>query len=163
MLWRFYAIEVKYLKWILQYKWRQSCSANVTRWLSDVPYPTVWIVILFVSWICNFKVLDLESGDIIHWNFKIHWDWPNLLSAFCCCRLFQSNLCYHVMLNATLEFLNTPLCDLIICLVFICLSLHTLWKLKSHVSCCPWHWELQNYWCRKVILRVLSSHLHRKL
>ena len=140
-----------------------SCPANIARRLGDVPHPAVWVVILFVSWICDFEILDLEAGDVIHGDFKIHWDRANLLPALCSRRLFKCDLRNHIVLDASLEFLNSPFCLLFRWLEFICLTLHSLWKLKRHIGCRSWHWELQDNLRCEVVLRELRPHLYSEL
>ena len=140
-----------------------SCSANITRWLSDVPHPTVWVVILFVSWICDFEVLDLEARNIIHWDFKIHRDRSYFLPALGGNGACKSYLRDHVVFYSSLEFLDGPFRLFFRRFVLVCLPLYSLWQLKRHICCRSRYWELYYYLSRKVIWRELSSHLHRKL
>ena len=140
-----------------------SCSANIAWWLGHIPHPTMWIVILFVSWICDFQVLDLETRHIIHRDFKNHRDWSNLLPTFWCSWVGKSYLRNHVMFDTSLEFLDRPFCLFLLKFEFIGLSLHSFWQFECYIRCRLWHWEFYDYLCRKVILWELCSHLHCEL
>jgi len=140
-----------------------SSPANIARWLGDIPHPTVWVVILFVSWICNFEILHLQARHIIHRDFKIHWDWSNLLPALCSIWVGKCYFCNHVMFYTSLEFLDRPFSVFFLHLEFIWLSLYSLWQFKCYIRRCFRDGEFHDNLCRKVILRELCSHLNCEL
>ena len=121
------------------------------------------IVILFVSWVRDFEILDLESRDIIHWDFKVHRNWSDLFPALGGCRLAKRNLGDHIVLNASLELLNGPLSSLILVIKLIGLSLDALGKLECNTGGCARDWELKSYLRCEVVLRELGPNLDCEL
>jgi len=117
------------------------------------------IVILFVSWVCDFEILDLESRDIIHWDFKVHRNWSDLFPALGGCRLAKRNLGDHVVLDASLELFNSPLGSPFLVIKLIGLSLDALGELKCNTSGCARDRELKSYLRCEVVLRELGPNL----
>lgn len=105
----------------------------------------------------------MEVAHIVHGNFKVHANRPNLFPAFSGIRVLQCHFNNYSMLNSSLEFLNGPFPDLFLLLVFIQVSLDTFRNFKSHVSCLSWHWELYKNLSCKMIRRESSPHFQSQL
>ena len=121
------------------------------------------VVILYVTRICYFEILDLEAGDVIHRDFEDHRYRADLLPALRGSWLLKRDLCNHVVLDTTLELLYGPFCLLFLLFELVCLTLYTLWQLKCHIGCSSRHRELHCYLRCKVIRWELRPYLHSEL
>ena len=84
-------------------------------------------VILFVSSrISNFKVLNCQSGHIIHWNLEIHGNGANLFSTLSCSGLLEGDFGDHHVFVTSLKLLNGPLSHLLLSFVLETLPLNAL-------------------------------------
>ena len=110
------------------------------------------VILLFVGGVGDLQVLDSQARDIIHGDLKVHRNWAYLFPALRGCWLLQSHLDDQVLLLSTLEFLYSPLNDLLLLFKLKAMALDTLGTFKGNTGRCTWHWELYEHLCREMVL-----------
>jgi hypothetical protein len=82
--------------------------------LSDIAHPSVGIVILFAHGVRYLQVLYLQSGNIVHWDFKVHGYWTDLLATLGGVTCLETDFSDQSMLNTTLELIDCPVGTLLL-------------------------------------------------